>query len=417
MTWGTGQTVAVIGTLDTKGDEIGYVRGRLVDGGFATLVIDSGILGTPNLAADVPREDVARAAGRTLADVQQAGSRSAAVEIMEVGLARVVRERFERGALHGVLCLGGAEGALMGAAAMHALPVGVPKVIVSPSASGRREFGPFMGSSDVLVMHSVVDILGLNAVARSVFDNAVAAVGGMVVRAGRSPSSERPCIGITMLGQTTPGAMVMLPILERAGYEPIVFHANGVGGPAMDAFVRDGLLQGVIDLTLSEPVNSLFDGIHATDETRMTAAVDLGLPLLVVPGAADFFNQGPVGQVGAAYRDRPMYRHNPVATLVRVNADELRVLGRQIADRLRGARAPTEVHVPMGGFSLIGVPGGAIHDTAADEALADSLEAHLPPWIPVRRSPAAINDVGFAEAVARRFLDMMAAARTPADLR
>jgi uncharacterized protein (UPF0261 family) len=405
--------VVVIGTLDTKGPEIDYVATRLRELGLSTTVVDSGIMGTPGLQADVTREEVAIASGVTLLDVQKSGSRGAAVEHMQAGLAAIIRQLYARGRVQAVLCLGGAEGALLGASAMHQLPVGIPKVIVSPSASGRREFGPFMGASDVLVMHSVIDIAGLNAIARSVFDNATAAISGMVAWAGTGPTGDRPRVGITMLGQTTPGAAVLASDLEAAGYEPIIFHANGVGGPAMDQFARDGALHGVVDFTLSELANSPFDGIHATSADRMTAAVEAGIPLLVVPGAADFFNQGPPATVPEKYRDRKKYRHNPVATLVRVIEPEMADLGREIARRIRSATAPTAVLAPTRGFSLIGVAGEAIADPAADLALIDALEAELPLNIPLTRINMDVNDPAFGHLAARTFLELMARAAPP----
>lgn len=399
--------VALIGTLDTKGAEIAYVADRLRVLGVVPFVIDSGILGTPGIPADLTREQVAEAGGLTLEQVQQAGSRGAAVELMQGALTRAVRTIYDRGDLLGVMCLGGAEGGLLGAAAMQALPVGVPKLIVSPSASGRREFGPFVGSADVLVMHSVVDILGINALSRSVFDNAAAAMAGMCQWAGDPPQSERPLVGITMLGQTTPGVMVVCDILERNGLEPIIFHANGVGGPAMEDMIRSGLLVGVIDYTLSELANSLMRGIHATPADRLTVAPQHRLPLLVVPGAGDFFNQGPLDTVPERYRTRALYNHNPVATLVRMNADEMRSLGEMIADRLRGATAPTEVLVPTAGLSLIGVPAGPIADAEADGALVTSLREHLPASIPLLVRDGGINDEAFATEVAEEFMRLL----------
>ena len=257
--------VALIGTLDTKGDEIAYVRERLQALRVEAVVIDSGILGEPGCAADIGREEVAAAGGHTLAGVQAAGSRGAAVSLMVDGVRALVVRLFAEGRVQGVLCLGGAEGALLGAAAMQALPVGVPKLLVSPSASGRRTFAAFVGESDVCVMHSVVDILGLNGISRPIFDNAAAAMAGMVHDAGSALGTfGEHCVGVTMLGQTTPGVMRLRDHLVRAGHEPVIFHANGVGGPAMEHLCEEGALQGVVDYTLSEVANSLKDGMHAT---------------------------------------------------------------------------------------------------------------------------------------------------------
>lgn len=399
--------VALIATLDTKGPEIAYIRDRLAELDTASIVIDSGIINEPKAVADITREEVAGYAGRTLEEIQGAGSRGAAVELMQEGLANLARHLYEGERIDAALSIGGAEGAQLGAAFMHALPVGVPKIIVSPAASGRREFYPFVGSSDVLVMHSVIDILGINAVAKSVFGNAAAAIVGMCRWGGAKPESERPCIGITMLGQTTPGAEVVMRRLETAGYEPIIFHANGVGGPAMDAMARDGVFAGVIDFTLSELANSHFDGVHATGPDRMRGAVEAGLPLLVVPGAADFFNQGALSSLPDAYRMRQHYKHNPVATLVRVEADEMRLLAEQLAERLSAVTGPTAVMMPTKGLSLIGVAGGAIADEQADQAFLESLRRHLREDIPIVVMDTDINSREFGEAVADRFLDML----------
>jgi uncharacterized protein (UPF0261 family) len=400
--------IALVGTLDTKGAEIAYVRDRLAALGTRPVVIDSGILGDPGCPADVTREQVARAGGHELGDVRAAGSRGAAVELMLEGVRATCLRLYAEGAIRGILCLGGAEGALMGAAAMHALPVGVPKVIVSPSASGRRSFGPFVGEADVTVMHSVIDILGLNEIARAIFDNAAAAVAGMVRDAGRPVAGlgER-CVGITMLGQTTPGVMRVREVLIEAGQEPVVFHANGVGGPAMEHLIEAGALGGVIDYTLSELANSLLDGIHATGPDRLRVAGRRGVPQVVVPGCVDFFNQGPRELLPERYRSRQTYFHNPVATLVRLTADEEAELGRIVAERLNEARGPVRVVVPTGGFSLADAEGGDLWNPEADAAFAAALRDALRPDIPFEQVDAHVDDADFAELVADRYLSLL----------
>jgi uncharacterized protein (UPF0261 family) len=397
--------IALIGTLDTKGDEIAYVRARLEGLGVQPVVIDSGILGEPGAEADVTREEVAREAGHDLARIQAAGSRGAAVELMQEGVRAACLRLWLEGRLDGALCLGGAEGALLGAAAMHALPVGVPKVIVTPSASGRRPFGPFTGESDVLVMHSVVDILGLNPIARAVFDNAAAAVAGMARDAGRPLENlGGSSVGITMLGHTTPAVMRIRAALERAGHEPVVFHANGVGGPAMEKLVEDGALAGVIDYTLSEVANSLLDGLHATGPERLRVAGERGVPQVVVPGCVDFFNQGAPDTVPAEYRGRKSYYHNPVATLVRLEPDEMAELGRVVAERLNEATGPVQVLAPTLGFSLADVEGGDLWFPEADAAFLDALGAALRPDVPLELVDTHVNDPDFADLVAERYL-------------
>ena len=402
--------IALIGTLDTKGGEIAYVRDRLLELGTTPIVIDSGILGEPGIKADVERGDVAREAGYELAQVQTAGSRGAAVDLMVEGVRAVCLRLWLEGRINGVLCLGGAEGALLGAAAMHALPVGVPKVIVSPSASGRRAFGPFVGESDVLVMHSVIDILGLNPIARSVFDNAAAAIAGMVRDAGR-PVSELGgrSVGITMLGHTTPAVMRIREALERGGHEPVIFHANGVGGPAMEQLIGVGALAGVIDYTLSEVANGLLDGLHATGPERLTVAGKHGLPQVVVPGCVDFFNQGAPETVPERYRNRKSYYHNPVATLVRLDRDEMAELGRVVAQRLNESRGPVRVVAPSQGFSLADVEGGDLWDPDADAAFLEALSSGLRAEIAFELVDTHVNDPAFADLVAERYLTLVSA--------
>ena len=327
---------------------------------------------------------------------------------MERGVRAAVLRLWLEGRLDGALCLGGAEGALLGAAAMHALPVGVPKLIVSPSASGRRPFAPFVGESDTLVMHSVVDILGLNPIARAVFDNAAAAVVGMARAAGRPVRDlDAGTVGITMLGHTTPAVMRIRSALAEAGQEPVVFHANGVGGPAMEKLAAAGALAGVIDFTLSELANSLMDGMHATGPERLRVAGEHGLPQVVVPGCVDFFNQGAPATVPERYRERKRYYHNPVATLVRLEAGEMAELGAVVAERLNAARGPVRVVAPTRGFSLADVEGGDLWDPDADAAFLDALAATLRTDIPFEPVETHVNDPALADLVAGRYLSLV----------
>src|SRR3954451_24194410 len=399
---------ALIGTLDTKGDEIAYVRERLTALRVKVLVIDSGILGEPHCAADISHDEVAAAGGYTLEQVRRAGSRGAAVALMQDGVRALAARLFADGRLQGVLCLGGAEGALIGSAAMQALPVGVPKLVVSPSASGRRTFAAFVGESDICVMHSVIDILGINGISRAIFDNAAAAMAGMVHDAGAALGSlGEHCVGVTMLGQTTPGVMRLREALVRAGHEPVIFHANGVGGPAMEHLCEEGALQGVVDYTLSEVANSLKDGIHSTGPERLTVAGRVGLPQVVVPGCVDFFNQGLRDSLPAEYRTRKTYFHNPVATLVRLSPEEEVELGQLVAARLNDAVGPVHVVAPLRGFSLADAEGGALWDPEADGAFLESLESSLRPDIPFELVDAHVDDHDFADLVAERYLALV----------
>jgi uncharacterized protein (UPF0261 family) len=243
-----------------------------------------------------------------------------------------------------------------------------------------------------------------------VFDNAAAAVAGMARDAGR-PVSELSgrSVGITMLGHTTPAVMRIRSVLEGAGHEPVIFHANGVGGPAMEKLIAAGALSGVIDYTLSELANALLGGLHATGPERLTVAGKHGLPQVVVPGCVDFFNQGARETVPERYRSRKSYYHNPVATLVRLDRDEMAELGHIVAERLNESRGPVRVVAPSQGFSLADVAGGDLWDPDADAAFLEALSSGLRAEIPFELLDTHVNDPAFADLVAERYLTLVSA--------
>jgi uncharacterized protein (UPF0261 family) len=406
------KTVLLIGTLDTKGHEIAYLRDRLRALGCGVLVLDSGILGEPlGCEPDITRAEVARAAGYEIDALRTIGTRGAAVERMVQGVEKLAVELFAADRFQGLICLGGAEGSVLGAAAAKALPIGVPKIIVSPIASGQRRFGPFMGTRDVLVMHSVIDILGLNPISVTVFDNAAAAIWGMLEHGHRLyhglQKHLKRYVAVTMLGNTTKGVMVVKDLLAERGYEAVIFHSNGVGGPAMEEHIAQGMFAGVIDYTTNELSDPLLGGFHAAPG-RLEQAGALGLPQVVVPGCVDFACFGPRHAVPEALRGRPAYYHNPEFTLIRLNHDEMAAVGATMARKLNAARGPVSVLVPLGGLSVPNVPGGAFYDPEADAAFRDALCSDLRPDIAVRLVEAHINDPAFATMVADTFLDLMA---------
>lgn len=401
------KTVLLIGTLDTKGREIAYLRDRLHKLGLHTLVLDSGILGEPlDCPPDISRAEVAQAAGNTIQALRVIGTRGAAVEQMIHGVERITHQLLAEGRCDAMICLGGAEGAVLGAAAAKVLPIGVPKVIVSPIASGQRRFGPLVGTRDVMVVHSVVDILGINPISTAVFDNAVAAVWGMLQQEHRLERSGERFVGITMLGNTTKGVMMLKDLLQAEGFESVIFHSNGIGGPAMEEAAEQGMFVGVIDYTTDELADPLLGGFHAAPE-RLERVGRLGLPQVVVPGCIDFAVFGPRHTVPTALGGRPSYYHNPEFTLVRLNRDEMAQLGSIFARKLSMARGPVSVLVPQGGLSIANVPGGVFYDPEADAAFVENLQAELRPDIPVHFVDAHINDPAFARAVATTFLALV----------
>lgn len=424
-------TVLLIGTLDTKGREIAYCRDKIRALGADALVLDSGILGEPlDIVADISRAECAIAAGTTIDELRRAGTRGKAVEIMERGVRAVTVKLYEQGKIHGVLCLGGAEGAVLGAYAMRALPVGVPKVIVTPIASGRRHYGQLMGTKDIFVVHSVIDILGINPISRAVFDNACGAVVGMTkikdkgergkheqAISSLSPSSFLPhpsrYVAVTMLGNTTQAVMHIKDILAEHGYESIIFHSNGVGGPAMEELAAQGMFVGVIDFTTDELSDQLVGGFHGGGEERLEKVGALGIPQVVVPGCIDFTVHGRRDQVPEKFKDRPAYYHNPEFTLIRLTQDEEVQIARIMAGKLNGAQGPVVVMVPTQGLSIPNIPGGVFWNPAADAAFREELRNNLREEIPYLELEAHINDRAFSQAVADEFLELMGERELP----
>lgn len=403
------KTVVVIGTLDTKGPEFAYLRDRLQELGLRTTVVDSGILGEPlGIVPDIDHAEAARYGGTTIEALQNAGSRGKAVDGMREALKKLTLELFREGKLDAAVSMGGAEGAVMGAAAMMQLPVGVPKVLVSPIASGKHFFDPLVGTTDMIVVHSIVDILGLNPIARTVFDNVAAVMKGLVDHGHPlpEPPEDARYVAVTMLGNTTTAVMALKERLAEHGYEAVIFHSNGVGGPAMEELAEAGQFVGVIDYTTNEVNDPLVGGIHDGGPDRLRRVGRLGLPQVVVPGCIDFsvFHSGAIPD---ALAGRPVYDHNPEYTLVRTSREEMVELGRIFAERLGEARGPVRVVVPTRGLSIPNVPDGVFWDVESDAAFVESMTAGLDSSTPIETYPMHVNDPAFGTQVADRFIELM----------
>ncbi len=401
--------VVIVATLDTKGPEVAYLRDRIIERGCTTTVVDVGILGEPlGIQPDIDHGEVAAYASVTIEAMRQAGTRGRAVALMRQAVRALMADLDERGMVDAAIGLGGAEGAVMGAAALMVLPTGVPKVVLSPIASGRHEFGPLVGTSDMMVVHTVVDILGLNPVATIVFDNVAAAVAGMAANKSRleRKGSESRLVGVTMLGNTTVAVMALRDRLAEHGYEAVVFHSNGVGGPAMEELAEAGLFVGVIDFTTNEVTDPMVGGIHDGGPDRLSRVGELGLPQIVVPGCIDF-SVFASGQIPPQLADRPTYDHNPEYTLVRTPEDQMSQIGDLFAERLNRATGPLTIAIPTHGLSIPNVPGGVFWDPAADQAFATSLRSGLRPDIPVLTFDHHVNDPRFGEIVADLFANLL----------
>lgn len=403
------KNVVIIGTLDTKGPEILYLRDRIQALGLDTTVIDSGILGEPiDIVPDISRAEAATYAGTTIQELQAAGSRGKAVHGMREALKVLTLELYKSGRLQAITSMGGAEGAVMGAAAMMQLPVGVPKVLVSPIASGKHYFDPLVGTSDIMVIHSIVDILGLNPIATTIFDNVAAAIKGLVEHGHEleKPSPDDKYVAVTMLGNTTKAVMALKDRLADEGYEAVIFHSNGVGGPAMEELAEAGQFIGVIDFTTNETYDPMTGGIHDGGPDRLKRVGLLGLPQVVVPGCIDF-SVFHAGSIPEEFRGRPVYDHNPEYTLVRASHDEMIALGHLFAERLNMARGPVVIAVPTQGLSIPNVPDGPFWNPAADAAFLETLQADIRENFPVMTFEKHVNDPQFGREVADLFIDMM----------
>ncbi len=403
-------TIAVLATLDTKGPEAAYIRDRLRDRGLTAVVIDCGILERPlDIVPDFSSDDVARHSGASIAQLRESGTRGRAVAAMRTMLADFVEYLYAQGEIAGAIGIGGAEGAVMTASAMMRLPIGVPKIVISPIASGRHEFGPLVGTRDMMVVHSVVDILGLNQIARAIFDNVTAAVAGMVEHNGDSHhdqiSADRT-VAVTMLGNTTRAVMALRDELAKARFTTMVFHSNGVGGPAMEELAAEGYFRGVIDFTTNEVTDPLVGGIHDGGPDRLRVIGELGLPQVVVPGCIDFAVFEP-SQIPSALADRPSYDHNPEFRLIRMSPEVMLTIAGLFAERLSAARGPIQVAIPTQGLSIPNVPGGPFWDPKADAGFRDLLREELREDIPISTHDHHVNDPEFGRLVARLFLDLI----------
>jgi uncharacterized protein (UPF0261 family) len=399
-------TVVLVGTLDTKGVEYGFLRDRLREAGVDVVVVDAGVLGEPAIAADVPREEVARAGGADHAALVEAADRGAAVDVMGRGAAVVLARLHAEGRLDGAAAVGGSGNSSIAAQAMRDLPVGVPKLIVSTVASGDTR--PYVGAVDVTMTYSVVDISGINRISAQILTNAAGAIAGMAKATVPERRDERPLIGATMFGVTTPCVTRARERLEELGYEVLVFHATGTGGQSFEALATGGYLVGALDVTTTELADDLVGGVLSAGPDRLEAVGRSGVPQVVSLGALDMVNFGPRDTVPPQFEGRNLYVHNPTITLMRTTPDEMAELGRRIARKLNGAASPTVLFVPLRGVSAIDVEGQPFHDAEADAALFAALREGLDASkVEVHEVDADVNDPAFATAMADRLHELV----------
>lgn len=407
-------SVYLIATLDTKGREAAFVRELLQARGIKVTLVDAGCLDTPAVAADITREQVFQAAGTTLAELQAAGDRGQAVNAAARGLAALIVEHHRRGLVSGVLALGGSAGTTIGTATMRALPLGIPKLMVSTLASGQVRH--YVGDKDILLLNSIVDIAGINRISRLVLTNAAHAMAGMCqssllappeeIRANGSGNTDKPLIAATMFGVTTQCVEHARKLLEEAGYEVLVFHATGNGGQAMESLIAEGLIAGVLDITTTELADELVGGVLSAGPHRLTAAAKAGIPQVVSVGALDMVNFHAIETVPERFQHRKLHRHNANVTLMRTTPEENARLGEEIARKVSASHGPAAILLPLRGVSTLDCAGQPFDDSAARAALFAALRRHHGP-VELLEFDHHINHREFAEAAAQKLLTLL----------
>ncbi len=391
-------SIILIGTLDTKGEELSFLKQQLQSQGANPLVVDVGTVGGPLFPPDVTREEIAGWAGTSLQQLTSGGDRGKAVTAMAEGISAWARDRLAKQPPAGILAIGGSAGTTIASAAMRQLPVGVPKVMVSTLASGDTR--PYVGTADICMMYSVADFTGLNRLTRIILGNAAKAIlgmSGLTVTGQESGESQRPLLAATMFGVTTPCVNKARQLLEEQGFELLVFHATGSGGQAMEQLVSDGFIEAVLDITTTELADELVGGVLSAGPHRLEAAGRVGVPQVISVGALDMVNFGPPDSVPEKFRTRLFYRHNPTVTLMRTTLDENAQLGRIVAQKASAATGPVTIVLPLRGVSAIDAPGQPFHDPEADRALFEAIHGGVHGAVKIVDVDAHINDAVFAE--------------------
>jgi uncharacterized protein (UPF0261 family) len=395
-------TIAILGTLDSKGEEHAFVAEIVRSRGHVAMLIDVGTGGEPTVKPDLTRIQIAEAAGLDLVAIMARKDRGEAVTAMSQAAPILLGELQREGKIDGVISLGGGGGTAIATAAMRALPIGFPKLMVSTLASGNTAH--YLGTSDITMMPSVTDVAGLNRLSRMIFTRAAGAICGMV-EAKIDVGSDKPLIVASMFGNTTTCVSEAKRILEENGYEVLVFAATGAGGKSMDAIIDSGIVAGVLDLTTTELADELVGGVLTAGSDRLNATARAGIPAVVGPGCLDMVNFGEPGSVPEKFAGRNFYHHNPQVTLMRTSADECAQLGKILVDKTNAYSAATTILLPTRAISVISAEGQAFHDAAADRALFDAIRSGSKH--PVIEMDIEINDPAFARACAEALMKML----------
>jgi uncharacterized protein (UPF0261 family) len=395
------KTIAIAGALDTKGEEFKFLKDEIERRGHRTFVIDTGVVGESAFKADISNEEIAQAGGTSIETLKAGDDRGVAIDTMARGIAEVIQIVHANGTIDGIISMGGSAGTTVGTSAMRALPVGFPKVMVSTVAAG--DTSHYVGIKDVVMMPSVVDVAGVNRISRQIFANAAGAIVGMV-ETGTLEAEDKPLITASMFGNTTEAVDQARAIMERHGYEVLVFHCTGAGGRTMEELISEGLIEGVLDITTTEWADELAGGVLSAGTTRLDAAGKAGIPQVIAPGCLDMVNFWAPDTVPEKYQARQLHKWNPSITLMRTGVEENAQLGKIIAEKANAATGPVAIFLPLKGVSILDSPGNEYWWPEADQALFDAIKSNIRSDIPAIEMDCNINDPEFAEAVTGQLL-------------
>lgn len=399
------KTIALAGTFDTKGTENLYIKQLIENLGMNVFTIHTGVFESA-FPPDVSNQEIAKAAGSTIEELAAKKDRAYATKVLAEGMKKLLPILYQEGKFDGILAFGGSGGTSLITPGMQQLPIGVPKVMVSTLASG--DTSPYVGTSDIMMLPSIVDVSGLNSISTKIFANAVSAIVGMLQFPQPVFKEEKPLIGATMFGVTTPAVTTAREYLERKGYEVLVFHATGIGGRTMESLIDAGYIKGVLDLTTTEWADEIVGGVLSAGKHRLEVASRNHIPQVVSVGALDMVNFGPVDTVPDKFKERNLYQHNPTVTLMRTTPEENRLIGEQIAKKLNMATDQTIVVLPLKGISAIDEQGQPFYDPKTDQVLFDTLKNNISnPKVKIIEKDEAINDPEFAEFAAQTLIDLM----------
>jgi len=400
------KTILLIGAFDVKAEEYDFVR-RLIEGlGCRVLTMNSGVMGGTDLFdVDIDSGEVSEAGGGDLAELRRANDRGAALNVMSRGAAVLAEEAYRAGRFDGVLAMGGSGGTGVGTAAMRALPIGVPKVMVSTLAAS--DTADFVGVKDITMIPSVVDVAGVNRISEKIYKQAAGAICGMVAMDYRPSAAQKPIIAASMFGNTTPCVDHCRQALTAKGYEVLVFHSTGSGGRTMEGLVSEGHVAGVLDITTTEWADEVCGGVFSAGDTRLDAPGKMGVPHLIVPGCVDMANFGGRETVPERYADRRFFEWSPTVTLMRTDVAENAKMGEVFAQKASAATGPVAFLLPRQGVSMLDKPGELFWWPEADLAMFDAIRRHVRPDVDVVEIDCNINDEAFAEKAVEMLLAMM----------